>query len=1808
VPEQQKNTFAHDSLESIRNRLLDLTNRNRLLNFRHTTKGNVRIIDELPDQLADLILNSNSVRFIPVPEPTREELIEHGFIELDEQGREVKLKSEPDAREWAKIKGLNLNYELPEHSESDDAKHNDSDIQTLLYPRALEALLRNIRNKANTAIQETGANILYIAFGFLEWFEDKNSSEPRHAPLYLVPVSIEKAELDKELGVYTYTIKYTGDDIVPNLSLREKLKFDFNVGLPDIAEEQLPEDYFKAVENQVIKNKPRWMVKRFSTLSLFDFGKLLMYLDLDPERWPEGPENITNHSIVKKFFDSASDTGNESQGGTFSEEYEIDNVPEVHDQYPIIDNADSSQHSALIDAVKGHNLVIEGPPGSGKSQTITNIIAAAISQGKKVLFVAEKMAALKVVKTRLERANLGDFCLELHSNKTQKKFVYQDIGERIARQKTYRNPQHLEDEILIYEDKKKELNEYAELINSEWKNTGLTIHQIFTAATKYRQHYRDVSITELQPDHISGETFDSVSRKRTVDNLQRYALVFEQVKEQLGPAADISAHPWFGVYNIDIQIFESDAICDLLSAWQTELKKQFDQTCSFNQNFETTISTRCEINSLIEYRSALPSISGMEQIAALTRFNNQLSHELCDYLAKFRALRQAHLQNEEIFSQSILNSEGSGSYLEEQVEFLLTHFKSSSFSIGSLHKIVRSLDRIKDLLTSIFEDLELVKEQIPAIQAHFPSSLLGLQEFKELSNHTVALKSRLISKRSAMYDQDELDEILPDLTATLERIQPLHSELEDRYDLDNLVSSRKLSDAKQIVDSAGFFKWLDSSWRVSRKLLLSQSSSLKPKLSLVRKDIDKLVRYMKLKEQLDSYNQAKDLLKNDFKGVSTQIEDINDLRAWYKAVNSHYGLGFSEKAPIAKSLFEASDEKFKALQHLFLSKTSAALKELEQLLNSCLKELHCPPMAKKSSTIDMEELKAFVDRIEKASEFTQKSISNELSLIDAKESLEIFFETLSKAKSFREDNTLLNLFAINEVPDYTSDDSPLLQKVEATFELYKSIQDIPIPSLRDYLIKNVSVTELEKLENFIDALQRISRSEVNALKTLSTKLSLDEAAWIKNTDGTFKAVIARNEHALNNPAWLSTWIDFIRIRKTLSEQGLENLLRNTEQGKISLSSLEAIYNFSVFDTLSREVITENEALAHFSGSNQNAIRQQFKEYDEKLKLLQREKIAYQVGHRGWNETLRGKATGRVSSFTEMGLISNEVNKKTRHVPLRQVIKRAGTSLQGLKPCFMMGPSSVAQYLEPRAIDFDLIVMDEASQIKPEDALGTIARGKQVVVVGDPKQLPPTSFFDKAVEQENDDATAIEQSESILDVAIPMFDARRLRWHYRSRHESLIAFSNKEFYDNNLIIFPSPANKSDEFGVKFTHIKRGYFVNQRNIEEAQAVAEAVRHHVLNRKSESLGVVAMSSQQRDQIDSSVEALSKEDPRFMEALVENENSDEPLFIKNLENVQGDERDVIFISFTYGPQQSGAATMPQRFGPINQASGGRRLNVLFTRSKKRMHAFSSMTEGHIQVTNTSSLGVRALKRFLGYAQTGIISQAEYTGKTPDSDFEVAVIDALKDYGFDADPQVGVGGYYIDLAVKDPGQPGRYLMGIECDGATYHSAKSARDRDNLRQSVLESLGWRIRRIWSTDWFKNPEAQLRPIVEELSRLKTNAPETSIDSESDEINALVETEEKEHSVTDRLSHSDLSLNEKLKQFGKTVVQKQTPVDASNQLLRPAMIDALCEFRPVTKSEFVEFIPGYLRNGTSSRQGVYLEQVLNIISEAEEEQKN
>ena len=422
----------------------------------------------------------------------------------------------------------------------------------------------------------------------------------------------------------------------------------------------------------------------------------------------------------------------------------------------------------------------------------------------------------------------------------------------------------------------------------------------------------------------------------------------------------------------------------------------------------------------------------------------------------------------------------------------------------------------------------------------------------------------------------------------------------------------------------------------------------------------------------------------------------------------------------------------------------------------------------------------------------------------------------------------------------------------------------------------------------------------------------------------------------------------------------------------------------------------------------------------------------------------------------------------------------------------MGPQAVAQYLTPGAISFDLVIMDEASQLKPEEAIGAIARGAQLVVVGDPKQLPPTSFFSRMSATPDDaEQYTTTDAESILDVCASHFrPPRALRWHYRSQHHSLIAFSNRNFYGGNLIIFPSPYHQNSQLGIHATYLADAVYDNQTNLREAQRVADAVAEHIKTRPDDSLGVVTLNIKQRDLIAELLEERLRSG-RGAEGYREKWAVEgQPLFVKNLENVQGDERDTIIISTTFGKPPNTAAVR-QNFGPISRQGGWRRLNVLFTRARKSIAIYTSMRPEDIVVDGSTPEGTKALRDYLEYARSGTLTVAEDNGLEPDSDFEVAVIDVLRARGYEVTPQLGVAGYRIDIAVKHPDAPGAYLAAIECDGASYHSALSVRDRDRIRQEILEGLGWRGRvwRIWSTDWFRAPRQETEKLISFLEDIR-----------------------------------------------------------------------------------------------------------------------
>jgi superfamily I DNA and/or RNA helicase len=397
-----------------------------------------------------------------------------------------------------------------------------------------------------------------------------------------------------------------------------------------------------------------------------------------------------------------------------------------------------------------------------------------------------------------------------------------------------------------------------------------------------------------------------------------------------------------------------------------------------------------------------------------------------------------------------------------------------------------------------------------------------------------------------------------------------------------------------------------------------------------------------------------------------------------------------------------------------------------------------------------------------------------------------------------------------------------------------------------------------------------------------------------------------------------------------------------------------------------------------------------------------------------------------------------------------------------------------------------VIFDEASQVRPVDALGAILRGKQIVVVGDSKQLPPTAFFDN-VSGDEDGESITGDLESVLGLfRAKGCPSRMLRWHYRSRHESLIATSNTWFYENKLITFPSPDIDRAALGLCYRYIPEGVYDSggsSTNRMEARRVAEAAMKHAARTPEKTLGIGAFSMAQMEAIIDELEILRRQHPET-EAFF-NSHPDEPFFVKNLENIQGDERDVIYISVGYGRDANGQVRM--NFGPLNKDGGERRLNVLITRARERCEVFTNLSHEDLDLSRSAARGVEVLKSYLKYAKTGDFQIPGPPGGEYESPFEQSVADALRAQGYLVHPQVGVAGFRIDLAIVDTARPGRYVIGIECDGATYHRAQTARDRDRIRQAVLESLGWKIHRIWSTDWFHHAPRAFKQLCDVIDQ-------------------------------------------------------------------------------------------------------------------------
>ena len=583
----------------------------------------------------------------------------------------------------------------------------------------------------------------------------------------------------------------------------------------------------------------------------------------------------------------------------------------------------------------------------------------------------------------------------------------------------------------------------------------------------------------------------------------------------------------------------------------------------------------------------------------------------------------------------------------------------------------------------------------------------------------------------------------------------------------------------------------------------------------------------------------------------------------------------------------------------------------------------------------------------------------------------------------------------------------------------------------------------------------------------------------------FDEILSSIDCLESNTVKFKPWSEWQAARVELVDLRLDNLIVAFESNLVRPESADQEVLTAFCRWLAPQLIDQSDILREFKASTHEEMIKEFRRLDKEVADTTSAYIAAITSKNTPDPFAKG-------SPKEFGVLARELQKKTRHKPVRTLINEMGRNLLDLCPCMMMSPLSVAQFLPSNFNEFDLVLFDEASQMTTWDSVGAIARGKHVIVVGDPKQMPPTNFFNASSDSGDADE---EDLESILDQALAArLPHLRLKGHYRSRHETLIAFSNSKYYENSLMTYP--ASETKETAVTLHRVNGIYAKgkSRNNPIEAKAVVDEIVRRLTcpAEVSKTIGVVTLNSEQQRTIEDLLDDARRAHPEI-EPFFQQSDEYDSVFVKNLESVQGDERDVIILSLGYGPTEPGANNMSMNFGPLNKQGGERRLNVAITRATTEVLVFASFDSSMIDLSRTSATAIEHLKHYLEFSERGPKSLAEQAVASHgtdqfDSEFEESVAWQLREKGWKIQTQVGVSKFRVDLGIIHPEVPGSFLAGVECDGATYHGSPSARDRDRVRHGILEGLGWRLVRLWSTEYYRDPIGAIDKIDEELKEI------------------------------------------------------------------------------------------------------------------------
>lgn len=711
-----------------------------------------------------------------------------------------------------------------------------------------------------------------------------------------------------------------------------------------------------------------------------------------------------------------------------------------------------------------------------------------------------------------------------------------------------------------------------------------------------------------------------------------------------------------------------------------------------------------------------------------------------------------------------------------------------------------------------------------------------------------------------------------------------------------------------------------------------------------------------------------------------------------------------------------------------------------------------------------------------------------------------------------------------------------LNELQGCLENAKDIRELSYMPLDHFLAQKV------QFRRYADKLSFINKSHESCLESL---LSSFDVHKVDLCSLPFEELKDKLNGYLDNLGTLEQWCSFLKLLDTLKKHELLDYVNFTLNQGILANDVGTVFKKTLYTQWIDAILHDSPVLSELTRVPHDEMVERFKEKDRLNFEINKAKIKAELSS-------QRPSLDYVPQGSPVAILLREGEKKRKRKEIRQLFAEIGDLVLALKPCFLMSPLSVSTFLTPET-KFDVIIFDEASQIFPQDAIGAVYRGKQLIVVGDSKQMPPSNFFNAEIVEGNEEEESIADYESILDLCSTSFAQHRLAWHYRSRYEPLISFSNANFYHNSLVTFPSSKTKQKRIGVDFEFVN-GVFdrASKTNRIEAERIVDLVFEHIDAYPERSLGVIAFSISQQSLIERLIYRRRKKDPSHEEFFASSRS--EPFFVKNLETVQGDERDTIIFSVAYARDADGR--LLYNFGPLNREGGERRLNVAVTRAKINVQLVASIHHFDIDANRTKSVGAKLLRDYLDYAENGGVTFVKQDKNTSSgfgesqTDFESEVAEFLREHHFDVDMNIGCSTDKIDIAIKNPNTP-NYILAIECDGSTYRSSKTARDRDRLRQEVLERMGWSFYRIWSTDWFRNKETEqqglLKAAINAAKGLpeQTKEPETPIETDFEEVVKEEKVEFPAYETVDAYeaalkSHNDVLLTV------KAIVEMESPV--------------------------------------------------------------